>query len=178
MGCKISITSSHLSPASVLWGTEVVETQGTQGALKFRLSLQPVAQPVWTSEEWEKSWGCAQRKKVQISSVQLLSRVRLFATPRTAARQASLSLTNSWSSPKLMCIGSVIPSSHLIFCRPLLLLPPIPPSIKVFSNESTLHMRWSKYWSFSFSISPSKEHPGLISSAKSDNFNKLVSFKF
>ena len=74
-----------------------------------------------------------------------------------------MSITNSWSSPKLMCIESVMPSSHPILCRPLLLLPPIPPSIRVFSNESTLCMRWPKYWSFSFSISPSKEHPGLIS---------------
>src|SRR5574340_82149 len=80
-----------------------------------------------------------------------------------AARQASLSITNSRSSLKLMSIESVMPSSHLILCRPLLLLPPIPPSIGVFSNESTLHMRWPKYWSFSFSIIPSKEIPGLIS---------------
>ena len=79
------------------------------------------------------------------------------------ASQASLSITNSRSSPKLMCIESVMPSSHLILGRPLLLLPPIPPSIRVFSNESTLHMRWPEYWSFSFSISPSNEHPGLIS---------------
>ena len=101
------------------------------------------------------------------SSVQSLSRVRLFATPWIAARQASLSITNSRSSPKLMSIKSVMPSSHLILCHPLLLLPPIPPSIRVFSNESALHMvnslRWPKYWSFSFSISPSNEHPGLIS---------------
>ena len=97
------------------------------------------------------------------SSVQSLSRVRLFATTRIAARQASLSITNSWSSLKLMSIESVMPSSHLILCRPLFLLPPIPPSIRVFSNESTLRMRWPKYWSFSFSISPSNEHPGLIS---------------
>ena len=96
------------------------------------------------------------------SSVQSLSRVRLFATPLTAARQASLSITNSQSSLKLMSIESVIPSSHLILCRPLL-LPPIPPSIRVFSNESTLHMRWPKYWSCSFSIIPSKEYSGLIS---------------
>ena len=95
-------------------------------------------------------------------SVQLLSRVRLFATPWIAARQASLSITNSRSSPKLMS-ESVMPSSHLILCRPLLLLPPTPPSIRVFSNESTLRMRWPKYWSFSFSIIPSKEIPGLIS---------------
>ena len=84
-------------------------------------------------------------------------------TPRIAACQASLSITNSWSSLKLMCIESVMPSSHLILCCPLLLLPPIPPSIRVFSNESTLHIRWPKYWSFSFSITPSKEDPGLMS---------------
>ena len=98
------------------------------------------------------------------SSVQSLSRARLFATPGIAACQASLSITNSWSSLTLTSIESVMPSNHLILCRPLLLLPPIPPSIRVFSNESTLHMRWPKYWSFSFSISPSKEIPGLISS--------------
>ena len=83
--------------------------------------------------------------------------------PWTTARQASLSITNSWSLPKLMSIESVMPSSHLTLCCPLLLLPPIPPSIRVFSNESTLYMRWPKYWSFSFSIIPSKEIPGLIS---------------
>ena len=99
----------------------------------------------------------------KFSSVQLLSRVLLFATPWIAARQASLSITNSQSSTKLMSIESVMLSSHLILCRPLLLLPPIPPSIRVFSNESTLCRRWPKYWSFSFSISPSKEYPGLIS---------------
>ena len=97
------------------------------------------------------------------SSVQLLSRVRLFATPWIAAHQAPLSITNSRSSLKPMSKESVMPSSHLILCRPLLLLPPIPPSIRVFSNESAFHMRWPKYWSFSFSIIPSKEHPGLIS---------------
>ena len=100
---------------------------------------------------------------VAFSSVQSLSHVRLFATPWIAARQASLSITNSQSSPKLMSIELVMPSSYLILCRPLLLLPPIPPSIRVFSNESTLHMRWPKYWSFNFSISPFNEHPGLIS---------------
>ena len=98
----------------------------------------------------------------QFSSVQSLSRVRLFATPWIAARQASLPITNSWSLPKLMSIESVMPSSHLILCRPLLLLPTIPPSIRVFSNESALRMRWPKYWSFSLSIRPSNEHPGLI----------------
>ena len=99
----------------------------------------------------------------QFSSVQSLSRVRLFATPWIAARQASLSITNSRSSLRLTSIKSVMPFSHLILCCPLLLLPPIPPSIRVFSNESTLRMGWPKYWSFSFSIIPSKEIPGLIS---------------
>ena len=103
------------------------------------------------------------KSSVQFSSVQSLSCVRLFATPWIAARQASLSITNSRSSLRLMSIESVMPSSHLILCHPLLLLPPVPPSVRVFSNESTLHMRWPKYWSFSFSIIPSKESPGLIS---------------
>ena len=96
-------------------------------------------------------------------SVQSLSRVRLFATPWIAAHQASLFITISRSLLRLTSIESVMPSSHLILGRPLLLLPPIPPSIRVFSNESTLHVRWPKYWSFSFSIIPSKEIPGLIS---------------
>ena len=102
-------------------------------------------------------------RAVTFSSVQPLSCVRLFATPWTAARQASLSITNSQSLLKLMSIESVMPSNYLTFCRPLLLLPPIFPSIRVFSNESALRMRWPKYWSFRFSIIPSKEHPGLIS---------------
>ena len=100
---------------------------------------------------------------VQLSSVQSLSRVWLFATPWTAARQASLSITNSRSSPKLMSNESVMPSSHLILCHSLLLLPSIFPSIRVSSNESSLCIRWPKYWSFSFNTSPSSEHPGLIS---------------
>ena len=100
---------------------------------------------------------------VQFNSDQSLSHVQLFATPWIAVCQASLSITNSRSSLKLMCIESVMPSSHLILCHPLLLLPPIPPRIRVFSNESALRMTWPKYWSFSFSIIPSKEHPGLIS---------------
>ena len=104
-----------------------------------------------------RKWGL----KSTFSSVKSLSRVRLFATAWIAACQSSLSITNSWSLLKLMSIKSVMPSSHLIFCRPLLLLPSIPPSVRDFSNESTLHMRWPKYWSFSFS--PSNEHPGLIS---------------
>ena len=110
--------------------------------LKFRLMLMVYRMINWT---------------VQLS----LSCVQLFATPWITARQASLSITNSQSSPKLMCIESMMPSSHLILCCPLLLLPPIPPSIRVFFNESALRMRWPKYWSFSLSISPSKEHPAL-----------------
>ena len=111
--------------------------------------------------------GSAHEKMINIthhfSSVQSLSRVRLFATPWTTARQASLSITNSQSLLKPMSIESVMPSSHLILCHPLLLLPSIFPSIRVFSKESVLHTRWPKYWSFSFNISPSNEHPGLIS---------------
>ena len=110
-------------------------------------------------------YGCERwviKKAGQFSSVQSLSRVRLFVTPWTAAHQASLSITNSRSSLKLMSIKSVMPSSHLILCRHLLLQLPIPPTIRVFSSESTVRMRWPKYWSFSFSINPSKEHQGLL----------------
>ena len=99
---------------------------------------------------------------IQFSSVQSLSRVRLSLSS-LGGHQASMSITNSWSSPKLMCIELVMPSNHRILCCPLLLLPPVPPSIRVFSNESALRMRWPKYWSFSLSVSPSKEHPGLVS---------------
>ena len=119
---------------------------------------------------WEKSmspyWGISCLSALtffNISSAQSLSHVRFFANPWITACQASLSITNSRSSLKLMSIELVMPSSHLILCCPLFLLPPIPPSIRVFSDESTLRMRWPKFWSFSFSISPSKEHPGLIS---------------
>ena len=121
----------------------------------------------------EKKMGCREQKQGtthalctqhhQFSSVQSLSRVRLFATPWTAAHQASLSITNSRSSLKVMSIELVMPSNHLILYRPLLLLPSIFPSIRVFSNESVLHIRWSKYWSFSFSINPSNEYARLIS---------------
>ena len=97
-----------------------------------------------------------------ISSVQWVSHVQLFVSPWTAARQASLSITNSWNLLKLMSIESVTPSNHLILCRPLLLLPSIFPSIRVFSTESVLHIRWPKYWHFSFSISPSSEYSGMI----------------
>ena len=111
-------------------------------------------------EKW--SWG-NQAPWVQFITIQLLSCVRLFATPWTTASQASLSITNSRSLPKPMSIESVMPSNHLILCHPLLLLPSIFPSIRVFSNESALHIRWTKYWSFSFNISPSNEHLVLIS---------------
>ena len=108
----------------------------------------------------ESPLGC---KEIRLSSVQSLSHVWLFATPWIAACQTPLSITNSQSLLKLMPIESVMPSSHLILCHPLLLRPPNPPSIRVFSTQPTLCMRWAKYWSFSFSISPSSEHPGLIS---------------
>ena len=101
--------------------------------------------------------------QVQFSSVQLLSHVRLFVTPWTTAHQASLSITNSWSLLKLMSIESVMSSNNLILCCPLLLPPPAFPNIRVFSDESVLHIRWPKYWSFSFSISPTNEYSGLIS---------------
>ena len=100
---------------------------------------------------------------VHLSSLQSLSCVQLFATPRTAARQASLSITNSQSLHKLTSIESVMPSNHLNLCRPLLLLPSVFPSIRVFSNESVLHIKWPKYWSFSFGIIPSNEYSGIIS---------------
>ena len=116
---------------------------------------------------------CACTKLFQFSSVQSLSPVQLFATPWTAARQDSLSVANSQSPPKPMSIESVTPSSHLMLCRPLLLLPSIFPSIRVFSNESALHIRWPNYWSFSFSISPSSEYPGL-SSFRMDWLDLLV----
>ena len=120
-----------------------------------QLSNEPFLRGIWvahlcvylTADLWPVQFSC----------------VQLFVTPWIAARQASLPITSSWSSLKLMSIELVMPSSHLIFCRPLLLLPPIPPSIRVFSNESILCMRWSKHLSFSFSIILSKEHPGLIS---------------
>ena len=106
---------------------------------------------------------CSTSLVIQFSSVQSLSCVQLFSTPWVTALQASLSITNSQSSLKPMSIELVMPSSHLILCHPLLFLPSIPPSFRVLSNESTGRMRWPKYWSFSFRISPSKEHPGLIS---------------
>ena len=128
--------------------------------LERRYILQFKEQRFWTHSELDLNFKSS---TYQFRSVQSLSCVRFFATPWTAAHQASLSITNSWSLPKLTSIESVMPSNHLILCRPLLLLPSIFPSIRVFSNESALHIRWPKYWSFSFNISPSNEYPGLIS---------------
>ena len=125
------------------------------------MNLEPVIQNKVSQKEKNKFHTLT--RMYQFSSVQLLSHVWLFATPWIAARQASLSITNSWSSLRLTSIKSVMQSSHLILCHPLHFLPPIPPSIRVFSNESTLRIRLTKYWSFSFSIIPSKEIPGLIS---------------
>ena len=136
---------------------------------KYFITLLPISllsfRPYFLRACFQRRFVCGNPSEVfqAFSSVQSLSRVRLFSTPWIAARQASLSITNSRSSLRLTSIESVMPSSHLVLCRPLLLLPPIPPSIRVFSNESTLCMRWPKYWSFSFSIIPSKEIPGLIS---------------
>ena len=117
---------------------------------------------VWTSQK-QKTLRRRGKNTQKFSSIQSLSHVRLTVTPWTVAHQESLSITNSRILPKLMSTESVMPCSHLILCCPLLLLPSLFPSIRVFSNESALHIRWSKYWSFSFNISPSNEHPGLIS---------------
>ena len=115
------------------------------------------------TNHWKNSQAFYSRRFLSISSVQSLSRVQLFVTPWTAECQSSLSITNSWILSKLMSIESVMPSNHLNLCHPLLLLPSIFPNIRVSSNESALHIRWPKYWSISFNISPSDEHPGLIS---------------
>ena len=152
-------------------GVHSLENLKTGQGNGMRLEKQTVLSAAWFSQilgSWifymvDEVSHLIGKRSVQFSSVQLLSCVWLFATPWTAARQASLSITNTWSLPKLMSIESVMPSKHLILCCPLLLLRPIPPSIRVFSNESALLMRWPKYWSFSFSISPSNEHSGLIS---------------
>ena len=127
------------------------------------------AVPVWQMRQLKSGWEKLNYLRItevgfQVSgSVQLLSHIWLFLTPWAAARQASLPNTNSWSLPKPMAIESVMPSNHLILCRPLLLLPSILPSIRVFSNESAVHIRWPKYWSFRFNIRPSNEYSGLIS---------------
>ena len=140
----------------------------------LNLSTKPRVRPIFTANSLSNcgqnhfsylvlSLNVTSSEKISFSSVQSLSRVWLFATPWIAAHQASLSITNSWSLLKPMFIESVMLSSHLILCSPLLLLPPISPIIRDFCNESTLRMRWPKYWSFSFNISPANEHPRLIS---------------
>ena len=139
--------------------TEQINT-GMVGSLKDGNYGRWVSRALPLQEEFAHGMPLA---SVQFTSVQSFSRVWLFATPWITARQASLSITNSRSPLRLMSIESVMPSSHLNLCHPLFLLPPIPPSIRVFSNESTLRMRWPKDWSFCFSIIPSKEIPGLIS---------------
>ena len=148
-------TSSNIKCRSQSWKTEAsrknVHNETNNNTTKFAIYTGPFI------------WVVQKALSVQLSSVQSLSRVRFFATPWITARQASLSITNSQSPLRLASIESVMPSSHLIPCRPLLFLPPIPPRIRVFCNESTLCMRWPKYWSFSFSIIPSEEIPGLIS---------------
>ena len=125
------------------------------------LHLHEIRTLVW--ESWKKKKSLIPLRNALYSSVQSLSRIWLFATPLTAARQASLSTANSWSLLKLISIKLVMPFKHLILCHPLLLLPATFWSIRVFSNESVLHIRWPKYWCFSFSTSPSKEYSGLIS---------------
>ena len=133
-------------------------------SLSSKLKKKKKGTPSWSLFISYKPFLCTFHIKFLISPVQSLSCVQLFVTPWTVARQASLSITNSWSLLKLMSIELVIPSNHLILCHPLLFLPSIFPSIGVFSNESALCIRWPKYWSFSFNITPSNEHPGLISS--------------
>ena len=136
----------------------------TQKATKILIFMRqlPVKHIGTTATEYDLDSSTAPIQH-QFSSVQSLGHVWFFATPWTAARQASLSITNSQSPPKPRSIELVMPSNHLILCHPLLLLPSVFPSIRAFSNESALCMRWPKYWSFSFNISPSNEHPGLIS---------------
>ena len=156
MDCRQPGSSVHgILQARVLKWVAVFSSRG---------SSQPMAQTQFPPFQADSLLSEPPRKySVQFSSVQSLSHVQFFVTPWITARQVSLSITNSQSLLKLMSIESVMPSNYLILCRLLLLLPPILPTIRVFSSESTLRMRWSKHWSFSFSISPSNEHPGLIS---------------
>ena len=135
------------------------------------LHLHEIRTLLWQS--WKKKKSLIPLRNALYSSVQSLSRVWLFATPWTAARQASLSTANSWSLLKLISIKLMMPFKHLILCHPLLLLPATFPSIRVFSNESVLHIRWPKYWSFSFNIGPSNEYSGLIS-FRIDSFDLLA----
>ena len=166
--CRILVPQPEIESGPSLWKSDVL-TPGPQGIPRGQYVL--ICWDILCKTKIKtiiilRGKKAAQNKdfsRNMISSVQSLTHVRLFAAPWIAAQQASLSITRSWSLLRLMSIKSVMPSSHLILCRPLLLLPSIPPSIRDFSNESTLCMRWPKYWSFSFSISPSSEHPGLIS---------------
>ena len=147
------------------WTSLVIREMNTKTAMRYHYTAIKMAKSKKTDLiqckatgaviacRWNAKWQNLFRKQLQFSSVQSLSSVRLFATPWTAACQASLSITNSWSPSKPMSIESVTPSNHFILCLPLLLLPPISPSIRVFSNESTLHMKWPKYWSFSLAVS-------------------------
>ena len=148
---------ADLSEKTLMLGK--IEDRRRRGWQRMRW-LDGITQWTWVWANSKRWWRTG---KPQFNSVQSLSHVRLFATPWTAARQASLSITHSRSLFKLMSIESVMASNHLILCHALLLLPSIFPNIRVFSNESALHIRWPKYWSFSFKISPSNEHPGLIS---------------
>ena len=171
----VYVCISHSAMSNSLWPW----TAACQAPLSMGFSRKeywsglPFLPPGESSQPKDQTWSPALQVDSLLSeppgephvsqSVQSLSRVRLFVTPWIAAHEASLSITNSQSSPRPTSIESVMPSSHLILCHPLLLLPSIPPSIRVFSYESTLHMGWPKYWSFSISIIPSKETPGLIS---------------
>ena len=159
MYCSLPGSSVSGFPRQEYWSGLPFSPPGNPG-----IEPESLASPSATGGSFTTSapWG-ALHKHLQLRSVQSLSRVWLFATPWSAARQASLSITNSQSPHKPMSIGSVMPSNHLILCRPLLLLPSIFPSIRIFSYESALRIRWPKYWSFSLNISPSNEHPGLIS---------------
>ena len=158
-GCPCSLRMTSFHPQSKQWLIEP-SSRGITGLL-HHISFSISGLPSLTNRLFD-DIGLTQIIQ-NFSSVQSLSRVRFFVTPWTAARQTSLSITNSWSLPKLMSIELVMASNHLILCHPLLFLPSIFPSIRVFSNELVLRMRWPKYWSFSFSISPSHEYSGLIS---------------
>ena len=162
--CTIETNTVH-SPLS---NSKDMNLSKIREMVKDREAWRAAVRRTAKSPRWLRDWKTTRNQHNSVKKEQRLllshfSCVRLFSTPWTAARQASLSISNSRTSLKLMSIESVMPSSHLILCRPLLLLSPIPPSIRVFSNESALRMRWPKYWGFSFCISPSKEHPGLIS---------------
>ena len=166
LGFSFSIIPSKEIPGLISFSGNWLDLLAFQGTLKSLLQHHSSkASILWCLAFFmvQLSHPFMTTGKMISQSVQLLSRVWIFATPWTVAFQGSLTITNSQSLLKLMSIESVMPSSHLILCHPLLLPPPIPPRIRVFSNESTLRMRWPKYWSFSFSISPSNEHPGLIS---------------